>query len=512
MNNVSSFTEILNKEGYLIYPINGTSMLPLLKDKESVVRLEKKDSYLKYDVVLYINKNNNYVLHRIIDIKDDIYYIKGDNASNIDLVKYDEILAKMVGYYKGEQYIDINDDEYQEYVSKYITDKKRYITSPSNVKITYTLNEAVKAAYRALLVYSVLPSKFSLERLKSLSNKDFYNLYLLAAYKKSDHILSDIVFKYNLDIDEKLKSQLKKVADLSKSRSLYQEHYKSEISSLFKEQHIKHLYFRGAELKDKYPNSYLRISNDIDIYVDKADLDKAREVLINKYHPYEYDTKTVHKTFNLPLGKVQVELHYALLEDYLDNVNNIIGDPFSHASMDKDNEYLYHMDNRYYYLYHLAHFAKHIKEGEYWISMLQDSYLLNEYSKNNPLVKDANLETFNDTINELLAYYFDEGKLTEKVASIEKIIYKDALDNYVLLNKAKYKNKFVYIFRRIFLTPSELATTYPSLKKHKYLYPIYLIRRLFKHKVNKPSTELKVYQELKKENLTNIYQVIGINF
>ena len=37
----SSFEEILNKEGYLIYPFKGISMLPLLVEGEDVIRIEQ---------------------------------------------------------------------------------------------------------------------------------------------------------------------------------------------------------------------------------------------------------------------------------------------------------------------------------------------------------------------------------------------------------------------------------------------------------------------------------------
>ena len=272
------------------------------------------------------------------------------------------------------------------------------------------------------------------------------------------------------------------------------------------------MYFRGSELRDKFINPYLRMSNDIDIYVDKSDLQKAENLLINKYHPRTFTTYTVHHTFNLPNGRIQVELHYALLESYLERVNLIIGDPFTHATSDKDNPYLYHMDDKYYYLYHLAHFAKHLKEGEYWLSMLQDSYLYMDI-KADELLDIANFSSFKESVNHLLRYYLGEtNQYDSRIRDLEKIMYKDSFSNYVLINKNKYKNKFIYILRRIFLTPQELVTSYPSMRGHVYLYPYYFFKRLFSKKKNKPHNELKVYKKLKNDNLKNIYKNIGILF
>ena len=513
MENKYTFEQILKKDGYLIYPFKGISMLPLLEENNSQVRLEVSNEYHLYDVVLFKHREQC-VLHRIIAVKGNKYHIMGDNSLEVDKVSKNDILAKMVGYYKGDKYISKDDKEYQEYLSRYIIDKdpyKKKLIRPNDINKSYVVNDAIKAAYRSLFVYSVSPSEFKVDAIKGLSKSDFYNFYLLTIYKKSDHVLSDIVNKYHLDIDPSIKDRLDKSTNIVKNRYLFQDHYKNEISNLLKEHKIRHIYFRGSELRDKFSNPYLRMSNDIDIYVDKSDLEKARDIILNKYHPYEYHTRTVHYTFNLPQGRIQLELHYGLLEEYLDNVNHLIGDPFIHSTVDESNPYLYHMDDNYYYLYHLAHFAKHIKEGEYWLSMLQDSYLLSKNGVDNVLISEAGLDTFNQTINELVAYYLGEIAITPRVIDLEKIIYNDSFHNYVLLNKKKYKNKFVYILRRVFLTPKELTTSFPKMRNRWYLYPYYFFKRLFSKKRNKPGDELKVYKQYN-ENLDIIYKNIGINF
>ena len=108
MNKESSFVEILKKEGRLIYPFKGVSMLPLLYEDSDQVKIEPSNEYHKYDVVLYI-RNNQYVLHRIFKIKRNVYYIVGDNSYQIDKVLKEDILGKMIGYYHNDTYIDIND-------------------------------------------------------------------------------------------------------------------------------------------------------------------------------------------------------------------------------------------------------------------------------------------------------------------------------------------------------------------------------------------------------------------
>jgi len=58
---------------------HGTSMLPMLKDgRDQVVLSPLPDKLRKYDLPLYQRENGQYVLHRIVKVKDD-YTCIGDN-------------------------------------------------------------------------------------------------------------------------------------------------------------------------------------------------------------------------------------------------------------------------------------------------------------------------------------------------------------------------------------------------------------------------------------------------
>ncbi len=79
MNN-SSFEEILEKEGRLVYYNDGDSMLPLIRQGRDLVVIERTSGRLKkYDVPLFRRPNGTYVLHRIIRVRSEDYVIRGDN-------------------------------------------------------------------------------------------------------------------------------------------------------------------------------------------------------------------------------------------------------------------------------------------------------------------------------------------------------------------------------------------------------------------------------------------------
>ena len=110
MNNSQTpdFKTVLEKDGVLAQLPLGTSMLPMLKQKRDTVVIEKLTKKPKVnDVVLYQRKNKDYVLHRIIKIKNDSYVIRGDNCfyNEYDITDND-IIGILSGFYKDEKYVD----------------------------------------------------------------------------------------------------------------------------------------------------------------------------------------------------------------------------------------------------------------------------------------------------------------------------------------------------------------------------------------------------------------------
>ena len=106
-----AYEEVLKKNGRLLFTPGGTSMMPLLRHHENPVLLEPcKGGLKKGDIPFYKRLDGQYVLHRIVRVRKDSYDCCGDNQTKLEKgVTDDMIFAKMVGFYKGEQYISIED-------------------------------------------------------------------------------------------------------------------------------------------------------------------------------------------------------------------------------------------------------------------------------------------------------------------------------------------------------------------------------------------------------------------
>lgn len=110
MKEQSNIELCLNELGFAVVPIEGTSMLPLLKEGKALVEVAVKDlkQLKKGDVVLYRKKEGTLVLHRIIKAEDgEVFTVLGDHqVTNAEQVHKEQILAVAEGFIINGRHID----------------------------------------------------------------------------------------------------------------------------------------------------------------------------------------------------------------------------------------------------------------------------------------------------------------------------------------------------------------------------------------------------------------------
>ena len=76
----STFEEIIRRDGRLVYTSVGDSMLPFIRSGKDLLVIEKPQGRLKkYDVPLYRRDSGQYVIHRVLKVRENDYVICGDN-------------------------------------------------------------------------------------------------------------------------------------------------------------------------------------------------------------------------------------------------------------------------------------------------------------------------------------------------------------------------------------------------------------------------------------------------
>lgn len=113
-----SFEQCLAENGFLTYRVKGTSMEPMLKQGRDLFTVVPKGQARckKYDVVLYRRPPDQYVLHRIIEVRPDSYVILGDNCVAKEYgIRDEDILGVMTSFLRRGCQVPVSDRRYQVY-------------------------------------------------------------------------------------------------------------------------------------------------------------------------------------------------------------------------------------------------------------------------------------------------------------------------------------------------------------------------------------------------------------
>ena len=121
---------IAGGETFRLYP-RGTSMEPMLYAGRDSVLLGAVDSIEVGDVLLYRRKNGTFVLHRLIEKRKGKLVMCGDHQSDPEHgVEESLVLAKVVGYYVGDEYRSLDSDAYQKYMQACVRRLSFYRRNP----------------------------------------------------------------------------------------------------------------------------------------------------------------------------------------------------------------------------------------------------------------------------------------------------------------------------------------------------------------------------------------------
>lgn len=99
--------KLLNAGHTVVIRLKGFSMRPFLEDGRDKALLRKPATIAVGDPVLCEIEQGSFVLHRIIDIKDDDITLRGDGNLATEHCKRKNVVGAVVGFYrKGRQRLD----------------------------------------------------------------------------------------------------------------------------------------------------------------------------------------------------------------------------------------------------------------------------------------------------------------------------------------------------------------------------------------------------------------------
>lgn len=223
--------------------------------------------------------------------------------------------------------------------------------------------------------------------LGGLSPPDWEAVFRLACASKIEGILLGAVSQLRREEapPEELLLEWKNITILKSCRQMVFGFYEDMLLEAFSGQGIPCVLFKGGVLADLYPEAHTRYSVDTDILVDPADCAGAERVLADMGFSYEEGiSKDGVRVWYLP-GKLKVEMHLRLWEDYRDSRTealermNLVS-PESLIAYPRAGKTCTTMGHTEHLIYQIFHIVKHVTfQGALLRNLLDTTLFINRY-------------------------------------------------------------------------------------------------------------------------------------
>lgn len=271
---------------------------------------------------------------------------------------------------------------------------------------------------------------------------------------------------------------------------------------------------KGSAIRKYYPEPWMRTSCDIDILVHEYDLERCTERLGTALG-YRSERKGPHDVSLYSPGGVHIELHYDLVEDgRANNSARVLRKAWNYVSPIKLGAHENVFSDEMYYLYHIAHMAKHFENGGCGVRPLLDLWILehkveHDSEKRDSMLESCGLLTFAKAVRALSEVWFGGKAHDELTRQTEAYILHGGVygctDNRVVLQQNKKGSKLKYAISRIFLPYDALKYQYPVLQKRRWLMPFMQVRRwcklVFCGGLRRSLRELNINSKTSKEQM-----------
>ncbi len=257
----------------------------------------------------------------------------------------------------------------------------------------------------------------------------------------------------------------------------------ADIRLAFTRADVDFIPLKGSVLRHLYPHPYLRVSCDIDLLVRQEDTERASDVLTEVLGWRRGDTSTHDISFHTA-ENIHIELHFSLTEDAAAHPSDaILRHVFSYA-VGEGNEKM--LPPEIFYVYHLAHMAKHILCGGCGVRPFLDLYVLDraecDEERCRALLEEAQLSVFSDVCRRLTDVWLLEKTPDEDTATLAAYVLcggvYGTLKNSVKISTVRRGGKVRYVLSKMFLPYAILSTYhYPILRKHPWLFPVMQVAR-----------------------------------
>ncbi len=204
-----------------------------------------------------------------------------------------------------------------------------------------------------------IPDGIQVKELIEIAHKNHMEHLILGALLKSD-------------LPDEIKSSIKPLVIHSTMKSMAQICCLKELEETFENEGIYHQVLKGSVLKNIYPSPEMREMSDIDVMIYDVNLTRAKKVVENMGFSLIESVK--HHDIYMKQPFLIIELHHALFDKDVDHILYEYFNNEKHLIAHDGRKYALHFGIEEFYIYLIAHMAKHFFETGCGIRNVVDVY------------------------------------------------------------------------------------------------------------------------------------------
>lgn len=300
-----------------------------------------------------------------------------------------------------------------------------------------------------------------------------------------------------------------------------------DISETFEKEGIRHQILKGAVTKKLYPSPEMREMSDVDLVVYDESLDKAA-ALMEKMGYKNHGLIKHHMIFSKgPF--LMIEVHWCLFDQNVDHSQYLYFKDNFRSSLEEGKQYTYVFSDEDFYVYMIAHMAKHFFETGCGIRNLLDIYVYLgklgdtlDWKYLETELDKCGIKDFEKNMRELAYIWMDDKECPEFYENLFAYMVDSGIygktENGLWSQLAKETKdgrgnvKLHYYFPSIRF----MREKYPWLRKAPFLLPVaWVIRGIsgLNHKQSRDHrAQLENADDKKIEQMLDIYHRLNLNF
>ena len=481
------FEDVIAEQGSLVYTNVGDSMVPVIREGNLLIIEAVKNPLKVGDVPLYKRDTGQYVLHRVVGIKNGKYIMKGDNRDFVERGITDRyIIGVLTGIVRNGKTYPV--ETVQEFTARVAGD------------LAYLVSCAVNEQ---------TPDK---ERVNSMDLAEVYRLSKMHQLTAAAAFGLEKLLMLPPTFDEEKK---RAVANLT----LF-EAERAAVTRELETAGIWYLPLKGIVLKNLYPKSAMREMSDNDILVDSAKMEDVKQIMhslgfsggdYDKDHDvvFKKPPSVVFEMHNRLFGKEHHPLYFAYYKNIRQKLLPVQGTNCG-----------FQMTNEDFYIYLICHMHKHYHYAGTGLRSLLDVYVFQKVHGETldkdylaAELKKLKLTGFEADMRRLAEKVFSDSPLSEQEKETFAFLATSgtygtgnramqySIEKYIRDNNGK-ASKAKYILHRVFIPEKDVEKHYPFFYRHKLLYPVLPVYRLGTGLARHPkqiTQEYKAFKRVKKE-------------